>query len=71
MRQVLSEMATGLLVFQGDIMKRLAIAALLMGMSGLALAYGLPYAVDSLQKAQAQAKQNASRHVLVFYTSPS
>lgn len=52
-------------------MKRLAIAAVLLAMSGFAHAYGLPYAVDSLQKAQAQARQNTSRHVLVFYTSPT
>lgn len=55
----------------GNLMKRLAIAAVLLAMSGFAHAYGLPYAVDSLQKAQAQARQNTSRHVLVFYTSPT
>ncbi len=52
-------------------MKRLAIAALVLGLSNFAHGYGLPYAVDSLEKAQAQAKQNTSRHVLVFYTSPT
>ena len=54
-------------------MKRIAIASLLLALSGFAHGYGLPYAVDSLQKAQAQAqaKQNTSRHVLVFYTSPT
>ncbi len=52
-------------------MKRLVAAALLMGLAGLAQAYGLPYAVDSLEKAQAQVKQNTGRHVLVFYTSPT
>ena len=52
-------------------MKRLAIALLLLGLGGLAQAYGLNYAVDSLEKAQALAKQNAARHVLVFYTSPT
>ena len=52
-------------------MTRLVVASLLMGLSGLAHAYGLPYAVDSLQKAQSLTQQNASRHVLVFYTSPS
>jgi len=52
-------------------MKRLAIAALVLGLSGVAHGYGLPFAVDTLQKAQAQAKQNAARHVLVFYTSPT
>jgi hypothetical protein len=34
-----------------------------------AQAKGLPYAVESLQKAQQIAKQGASKHVLVFYTS--
>jgi hypothetical protein len=52
-------------------MKRLLIATLLLGLSGIAHGYGLPYAVDSLQKAQSQAKQGASKHVLVFYTSPT
>ena len=52
-------------------MKRLAIASLLLALSGFAHGYGLPYAVDSFQKAQSQAKQVTSRHVLVFYTSPS
>ena len=47
-------------------MKRFAIALLMLAMGGLAQASGLTYAVDSLQKAQAQAKP----HVLVFYTSP-
>jgi hypothetical protein len=52
-------------------MKRIVLASLLLALSGIAHGYGLPYAVDSLQKAQAQARQNASRHVLVFYTSPT
>jgi hypothetical protein len=51
-------------------MKRLVIALLALAWSGLAQAYGLPYAVDSFKKAQALSQQNASRHVLVFYTSP-
>jgi hypothetical protein len=51
-------------------MKRLAIAFLTLALGGLAQASGLTYAVDSLQKAQAQVKQNSARHVLVFYTSP-
>jgi hypothetical protein len=53
------------------LVKRLVIAALLAGLSGIAHGYGLPFAVDSLEKARSQAKQNASRHVLVFYTSPT
>ena len=52
-------------------MKRLVAAVLMLTMSGLAQAYGLKYAVDSLEKAEALAKQGAQRHVLVFYTSPS
>jgi len=52
-------------------MKRLAIASLLMTLSGFAHAYGLPYAVDSFKKAQVLSQQDVSRHVLVFYTSPS
>jgi hypothetical protein len=52
-------------------MKRLVIASLLMALGGAAHASGLTYAVDSLQKAQAQAKQNPAAHVLVFYTSPT
>jgi hypothetical protein len=57
--------------FERGLMKRLLAATLLLALSGFAHGYGLPYAVDSLEKAQAQAKQNASRHVLVFYTSPN
>ncbi|MBI3041935.1 MAG: hypothetical protein HYY78_03825 [Betaproteobacteria bacterium] len=51
-------------------MKRLVVALLVLAWSGLAQAYGLPYAVDSLEKAQALSQKGASRHVLVFYTSP-
>ena len=52
-------------------MKRLAIALLMLGLVGPAQASGLPYAVDSLERAQALAKQSTARHVLVFYTSPT
>jgi hypothetical protein len=52
-------------------MKRFTIALLMLALSGPALASGLAYAVDSLEKAQALAKQNTARHVLVFYTSPT
>jgi hypothetical protein len=52
-------------------MKRLAMAVLLMSLGGAVQASGLTYAVDSLEKAQALAKQNTARHVLVFYTSPT
>ena len=54
-----------------DPMKRLLLASLLMALSGLAHAYGLPYAVDSFKQAQALNQQGASRHLLVFYTSPT
>lgn len=37
--------------------------------SAAAHAGGLPFAVDSFQKAQALAKQDSGKHVLVFYTS--
>jgi len=52
-------------------MRTLAVATLLLALSALAQAAGLTYAVESLQKAQALAKQGGSRHVLVFYTSPT
>jgi len=52
-------------------MKRLLLASLLMALSGLAHAYGLPYAVDSFKQAQALSQQGASKHLLVFYTSPT
>jgi hypothetical protein len=52
-------------------MKRLAIVLVAFSLCGFAEASGLAYAVDSLQKAQALAKQSAGRHVLVFYTSPT
>ena len=32
-------------------------------------AKGVPFAMESFQKAQQAVKQDASRHVLVFYTS--
>ena len=51
-------------------MKRLVVALLVLAWSGLAQTSGLPYAVDSFKKAQALSQQNASMHVLVFYTSP-
>jgi len=51
-------------------MKRLVVALLALALSGLAHASGLSYAVDSFEKARALSQQNASRHVLVFYTSP-
>ena len=50
-------------------MKRLVVALIVLAWSGWAQAYGLPFAVDSFKKAQALSQQNASMHVLVFYTS--
>jgi hypothetical protein len=51
-------------------MKRIVAVLLALAWSGLAQSYGLPFAVDSLKKAQTLTQQNASMHVLVFYTSP-
>lgn len=51
-------------------MKRLVVALMMLAWSGLTQAYGLPFAVDSLKKAQALSRKDVSRHVLVFYTSP-
>jgi hypothetical protein len=51
-------------------MKQTVVALLVLAWSGLAQAYGLPYAVDSLKKAQAQSQKEGSKHMLVFYTSP-
>ena len=50
-------------------MKRYALLIALCLASAVANAKGLPYAVDSLQKAQQAAKQDSSKHVLVFYSS--
>ena len=50
-------------------MKRYALLVALCLASAGVQAKGLPYAVESLQKAQQLSKQDASRHVLVFYTS--
>jgi hypothetical protein len=51
-------------------MRKLAVALVLSAWSMVALASGLPWAVDSLEKAQSLAGKGGSRHVLVFYTSP-
>jgi hypothetical protein len=50
-------------------MKRIAFLAALFLASAWAQAAGLPFAVDSLKKAQAVSAQDPSKHVLVFYTS--
>lgn len=52
-------------------MKKLVMAIVLMGLAGLAQAYGTPWAVDSLEKAQKEVKQGGTRHLLIFYTSPT
>jgi len=50
-------------------MKRfLLLAALCLASLGVQ-AKGVPFAMESFQKAQQVVKQDASRHVLVFYTS--
>jgi hypothetical protein len=50
-------------------MKRYALLIALCLASAAASAKGLPYAVDSLQKAQQVSKQDGTKHVLVFYSS--
>jgi hypothetical protein len=50
-------------------MKKSVVALALFAWSFLAFASGLPWAVDTLEKAQSLAG-NPARHVLVFYTSP-
>ena len=50
-------------------MKRyLVLAALCLASAGVQ-AKGVSYAVESFPKAQQMAKQDAARHVLVFYSS--
>ena len=49
--------------------RRCAVVIALFLAAAAAHAKGLPYALESLQKAQQIAKQDASKHVLVFYTS--
>lgn len=50
-------------------MKRFALMVVLCLMSAVAQAKGVPFAVESLQKAQALAKKDSSKHMLIFYTS--
>ena len=50
-------------------MKRLVCMIAAFAISAAAHAGGLPFAVDSFQKAQALARQDSAKHVLVFYTS--
>jgi hypothetical protein len=51
-------------------MKKLAVALALSAWSVVAFASGLPWAVDTLEKAQSLAGKRPAGHVLVFYTSP-
>lgn len=44
------------------------VLAFCIALPALAQAKGVPYAVGSFEKAQQSAKQDASKHVLVFYT---
>ena len=53
----------------GGLMKRFALLLAICFTSALAHAGGLPYAVESLKKAQELSRQDSSRHVMVFYTS--
>ena len=50
---------------------KLLLALLLSFGLGAANAAGLPFAVNSLDKAQAMVKQERGRHVLIFYSSPN
>ena len=50
-------------------MKRLTLLAAMLLASAWAQAAGLPFAVESLKKAQEVSSKDPSRHVLVFYTS--
>jgi hypothetical protein len=50
-------------------MKRFVFLIATLVLSAVAHAAGLPFAVESFQKAQALAKQDSAKHVLVFYTS--
>jgi hypothetical protein len=50
-------------------MKRFVLLVAMLFAGAAAHAAGLPYAVESLEKAQALAQQDRTKHVLVFYTS--
>lgn len=51
------------------IMKRLAFLVAMLLASAWAQAAGLPFAVESLQKAKQASAKDPSKHLLVFYTS--
>ena len=50
-------------------MKHVVLMIATLVLSAAVHAGGLPFAVESFQKAQALAKQDSQKHVLVFYTS--
>jgi hypothetical protein len=50
-------------------MKRYVLLAALLLSSAWTQAAGLPFAVESLKKAQEASAKDPSKHVLVFYTS--
>jgi len=50
-------------------MKRFVFLVALFLASAWAQAAGLPFAMDSLKKAQEVSAKDPSKHVLVFYTS--
>ena len=52
-------------------MKRLIFLILAFAFATAAYGAGLPFATGSLDKAKETAKQDTSRHVLIFYTSPN
>jgi hypothetical protein len=54
---------------EADHMKRFVLIIATLVLSAAAHAGGLPFAVESFQKAQALAKQDGQKHVLVFYSS--
>jgi hypothetical protein len=53
---------------KGGCMKRCALMVAMCLFTTYAQAWGLPCAVDSLQKAQAAVAKDDSKHLLVFYT---
>jgi hypothetical protein len=52
-------------------MKRSLAVVALCAFAAIAHAKGVPFAVESLEKAQQIVKQNSAKHVLVFFTSES
>jgi len=50
-------------------MKRLVLLLFMCCVTAYSHAKGVPFAVESFQKAQALAAQSGAKHTLVFYTS--